>query len=89
MLSEQEELIADLRARLSHAEAERDASRNNEAEVMRVLARVEQMRRDARPRLWEEGVDAAFRGAILRQNAEDVKKRNPYRATTPNAEVTP
>lgn len=30
-------------------------------------------------RAWDEGVDAAFRGAITRQNSNDVKRSNPYR----------
>lgn len=29
--------------------------------------------------VWDDGVDAAFRGAITRQNAADVKRGNPYR----------
>jgi len=33
---------------------------------------------------WDEGVEAAFRGAIVRQNADDVKSRNPYRAWVPD-----
>jgi hypothetical protein len=28
---------------------------------------------------WDDGVDAAFRGAVMRQNASDVKRANPYR----------
>lgn len=33
-----------------------------------------------RGEVWDEGVDAAFRGAVTRQNAADVKRGNPYRA---------
>lgn len=33
---------------------------------------------------YDEGVDAAFRGAITRQNADDVKRSNPYRAEVPD-----
>lgn len=29
---------------------------------------------------WDKGVDAAYRGAVTRQNAEDVRRSNPYRA---------
>lgn len=30
--------------------------------------------------IWDAAVDAAFRGAITRQNAADVKRANPYRS---------
>ena len=34
---------------------------------------------EERRKVWDEGVDAAFRGAITRQNGDDVKRSNPYR----------
>lgn len=42
--------------------------------------------RAAAEKAWDEGVDAAFRGAITRQNASDVKSRNPYSCTCPHDE---
>lgn len=36
---------------------------------------------------WDEAVDAAFCGAVTRQNADDVRRGNPYRVI-PSAQPT-
>lgn len=50
-------------------------------DLRRTLAAAErQAEQRGAVKAWDEGVDAAFRGAITRQNAADVKRTNPYRA---------
>jgi hypothetical protein len=40
----------------------------------------EEARQEVAENAWDEGVDAMYECVILRMNADDVKRRNPYRA---------
>lgn len=55
---------------------ERDSTTSDEA----LLAEFDRWLAFTRADAWDEGVRRAFRGAIMRQNADDVSRSNPYRS---------
>lgn len=77
-------LLDDLDAadqRIADAEQEARQRKIMQAEQQRVIASLHESLANAAQAeaAWDEGVDAAFLGAITRRNAEDVKRSNPHR----------
>lgn len=49
------------------------------AQIAAIAAALDEAGIGDKAQAFDEGVSAAFMGAVTRQNAEDVKRDNPYR----------
>lgn len=76
----QSEELADLIWRLSHAGGGIAAERANViADQILISDWLAKLKQDVRAATFDEGAELAFKMAIMRQNLDDVKRRNPYR----------